>query len=312
MIYRCLLLQTRGWFLDRAQTEGLVAMQYPIHTEILRVNRQIHVEASSVLYSELVILICPGEIACLRGDSKDLAKPTKNIWRHDPLYGIGSPGPHGGRVYSTPELDGKLEPHVFSRFTHLSLELYLEFCPGEFPRYQPMSIDSGLNINPKHRTKFIKFLRRTNIIRDFVTIISNSPRIHHLYITLQIRAMPDKNEELHNAEGELPDFYFMAVDTRAVEYFLESHVMDHLIELANVDLAFLDVVRPWDGERQKLQPKYQKMLQELEIDIEMNWAEDDWEEIQTGEDDLEGDISSDSDSNDSAEDRSENDAGSDE
>jgi hypothetical protein len=124
--------------------------------------------------------------------------------------------------------------------------------------------------------------------------------------------MPDKNEELHNAEGELPDFYFMAVDTRAVEYFLESHVMDPLIELANVDLAFLDVVRPWDGERQKLQPKYQKMLQELEIDIEMNWAEDDWEEIQTGDDDSEGDISSDSDSNDSAEDTSEDDPGGDE
>jgi len=157
-----------------------------------------------------------------------------------------------------------------------------------------MWIDSDLNIKPKHRTNFIKFLRRTNIIRDLVTILSSSPRIHHLYATLQIRAMPDHNEDLHDDEGNLPDFYFMAIDTRAVEYFIESRVMDPLIELENVDLAYFDVIRPWDGELQELQPKYQKMLIDLAVDIEIKWSKYSWDEVEAGEDDLEGDSSDDS------------------
>jgi hypothetical protein len=272
MIYRCVLLRTICKFLDRGQTVGFTATEDPIHTEILRVNRQIHAEASSVLYSELLIVISPGDIVGLRDASEDIAKPTTDIWRHNPLYGIGSPGPHGGRVYSTPELDGKMEPHVFSRFTHVSLDLYFDFWPGDFPRYQPMWIDSELNIKPEHRVKFSKFLRRTRIIRDFITLISNSPRIGELYITLSIRAMPGYNEDLHNADGDLPEFYFMAVDTRAVEIFLECGVMDPLRDLTNIDVALLDVIRPWDGEDQELQPKYQRLLDELEFDIGIDWS----------------------------------------
>ncbi|KAE9363785.1 hypothetical protein N431DRAFT_474787 [Stipitochalara longipes BDJ] len=157
MVYRCLLLQPYAWWLDRGHTVGIQRKQAPIYIDILRVNRQVNGEASHLMYSELDIIICPGDIAGLRS-SEDLAKPTPNTWRHNPLHGIGSPDPHGSRVYATPELDGMMEPHI-SRFKNVSLQLIFDFSPGEPRGFHPLFIDSKLNINPRHIMRFSKFLR---------------------------------------------------------------------------------------------------------------------------------------------------------
>jgi hypothetical protein len=76
----------------------------------------------------------------------------------------------------------------------------------------------------------------------------------------------------YTADDNLPDVYFMTVHTRAVEIFIESSIMDPLRSLSNVDLATVCVLQPWTGNEQKLQPKYDDMLRELEEGIDLNWS----------------------------------------
>lgn len=43
-----------------------------------------------VLYSELTIIVEPGDIVCMRKKHlKGMEKAKKKVWRHNPLHGIG-------------------------------------------------------------------------------------------------------------------------------------------------------------------------------------------------------------------------------
>ncbi len=105
-----------------------------------------------------------------------------------------------------------MDPHVFCRFKPINLELRLEFLRRKPQGFRLLWSDSGVTVDPPDRTKFLKLLRRTNILRDFTEVISNSPNIRVLQITLKISAIPARNENLENHDGSLPEKYFMAVD----------------------------------------------------------------------------------------------------
>jgi hypothetical protein len=256
-----------------------------LQTAILRANRQIYSEASHILYSEVKIILYPGDLVCLRANAEDIAQPSQNIWRHNPLNGIGKSGPHNEGIYTTPEMDGLMDPHVFARFKRVNLELRFEFDPDECPRFRPLGIDSEMKIERKECIRFQNFLRRTNVLRDFKQVISNSPVVDHLGIRLSIFACPAYNEDLEDDAGSLPEVYFRETDTRAAEMFIESGVMDPLRSLTNIDLVTVQAVGSWDSEPQTLKPKYEQLLRELEDDIEGDW---DWSDSED-EDSDEGD-----------------------
>jgi hypothetical protein len=278
MIYRCLFEpQDSRTLTPKEFYTGieLESTRTPIPTAILRSNRQIYSEASSLMYSELIIVVTPGDIVCLRPDSEDISAPNPGVWRHNPLAGIGVLGPHKRRKYNTPEMDGKMEPHVFSRFKHISLELEFNCNPEDLAGCPRLSIDPDLKIASEDCVKFQDFLRRTNIFRDLAKIICNSPRVTHLQTILEVSVDPADDINLtypYTADDNLPDVYFMTVHTRAVEIFIESGIMGPLRSLSNVDLATVCVLQPWTGNEQKLQPKYDDMLRELEEGIDLNWS----------------------------------------
>jgi hypothetical protein len=227
------------------------------------------------MYSELIVVLTPGDIVCLRPNSEDISAPNPGVWRHNPLAGIGVLGPHNRRKYNTPEMDGKMEPHVFSRFKHISLELEFNCNPEDLAGCPQLSIDPDLKIASEDCVKFQDFLRRTNIFRDLAKVICNSPRVTYLKTILEVSVDPKDDIDLtypHTADDDLPDVYFMTVHTRAVEIFIESGIMDPLRSLSNVDLATVWVVQPWTGNDQELQPKYDDMLRELEEGIDLNWS----------------------------------------
>lgn len=89
---------------------------------ILRANRQIYSEASSLLYTELNMHLQPGDVLCMK-IGKDIVKASERLWRHNPLQGIGSTNPSGQTAYATPELNGVMEPHVLARFKKTTFEL---------------------------------------------------------------------------------------------------------------------------------------------------------------------------------------------
>jgi hypothetical protein len=227
------------------------------------------------MYSELIVVLTPGDIVCLRSNLEDISAPNRGVWRHNPLAGTGVLGPHNGRIYNTPEMDGKMEPHVFSRFKHISLELEFNCNPEDLAGCPQLSIDPDLKIASEDCVKFQDFLRRTNIFRDLAEIICNSPRVTYLEILLEVSVDPADDINLtypYTADDNLPDVYFMTVHTRAVEIFIESGIMDPLRSLSNVDLTCIWVVQPWTGNDQKLQPKYDAMLRELEEGIDFHWS----------------------------------------
>jgi hypothetical protein len=270
MIYRLLRVPHYPLFLNRKMAEELGCKGGPetdmiLCPAILRVNRQIYSEASYIMYSEVTLATFPGDLVCLRPDSEDITLPSEPVWRHNPLDGIGAPGSHGGRIYSTPEMDGKMEPHVFSRFKQITLDFVLDLDPNRIVGCPEMKIAVDDCV------KFQEFLLRTNIFRDFATVLSKSLQVKRLSIDLELWAWPNDHPDLpSDDEGNLPDVYFIAVDTRATEVFIESGVMDPLRKLSNIGLATVQVVSPWALGVQTLQPKYDEMMRDFEVGVGMN------------------------------------------
>lgn len=92
---------------ERARDQERTVQRFPA---ILRANRQIYSEASSLLYTGLQVRLQPGDFLCMNA-GKDVVKAS-GIWRHNPLHGIGTTNQSGQTIYATPELDGFMEPHV--------------------------------------------------------------------------------------------------------------------------------------------------------------------------------------------------------
>ncbi len=86
---------------------------------ISRTSRQVYIEASYTLHSELTVRIEPRDIIS--------GKISQTIWRHDPCHGRGAVDKNGKYIYNTPELDGRLEPHVFARLRKIHYDALLGF-----------------------------------------------------------------------------------------------------------------------------------------------------------------------------------------
>ncbi len=144
---------------------------------ILRTNRQIHSEASFLLYGDLYMNVQPGDVL------------RKRLWRHNPLHGIGSKNSCGQTVYAKAELDGVMEPHVFARFKKIIFEFELEALENRNPRVPSLYINDDMTVNPEDEAKLLAFYRRSTIIYQLVKILSNSPDIIRFDIYLSIELL---------------------------------------------------------------------------------------------------------------------------
>ncbi|MCJ1248977.1 hypothetical protein MMC30_006198 [Trapelia coarctata] len=134
MIYRQVFELPRRVYVCPTDTsqESLSLMDAKCHTrvygEILRASRQIHDEAAPELYSELTIVMWSGNnlaSGMLVPPIFD-QKPWKiydNVWRHNPLLGVGHRDSNGAHVYDTPAMDGLMEPHIFAKFKNVDFEV---------------------------------------------------------------------------------------------------------------------------------------------------------------------------------------------
>ncbi|KAE9367134.1 hypothetical protein N431DRAFT_472147 [Stipitochalara longipes BDJ] len=269
MIYRYLIVSPYPWMLNRKYCKELYDrdLNDKLYLDILCTNRQIFSEASYLLYSETALQLHPEDLVCLRPGAEDIVLPKECIWRHNPLDGIGELGTEATRVYETPEMDGFMEPHVFSRFKYIVLDLYLHFLPREGSKFRRLRIDAQLNLLSDDRVRFREYLLQSNIINDFKEIISHSPVVTILEIYLEIAAAPEFNIHFLDDKGNLSEAYYIAADTRAVEVFIESGVMDSLRSLSNIEEVSMDVLRGWDSKQLTLEPEYEDKLRQLVGDI---------------------------------------------
>ena len=212
------------------------------HLAILRTNRQIYIEASGLLHSDLTIVVQPGD-ALIDTPGNASVKPSKKLWRHAPSSRLHSAELNGQTVYTTPSLDGVLEPHVLAQFGKISyLGVFKFFYDDDAPS---LHINNDLRACAEDEAKFVSYLtaaksttlwcedplpagrydngcRQTlqdvaditisrvvvtqpstaDVIQKFVDLLSNSPVIRHLEFRLAVVAQCSSSSESMSIDSE--------------------------------------------------------------------------------------------------------------
>lgn len=160
------------------------------HTSILRVCRQIYIEAASVFYSELTIIVEPGDIIQLWWQP-DIVRPNKKVWRYNPLKGTGNRQDNGTVRYEQSEMDGRMEPHIFARFQKVELSMDLDWSLGEMH----INLDADYNVHSNDAADFTAGLQKSTFLGGFVAVLSNTPFVRHLTVSLGIDIMAYYDDE---------------------------------------------------------------------------------------------------------------------
>lgn len=233
-----------------------------MYMNILRVNRQIYHEASSLFYAEAELVLGVDDILCLEQRSSghrefflsfDMDPPDNVIWRYNPLKGIGKRDEEGVVTYESPPLEGLLDPHVFARFQKLSFEICFDedYLP---PDFEIWINDDTLELNQSEADEYKTIMERSTMIRDIVKIISESQNITHLSIKLEagigalsaniVRArdadddydssIDNEDDEERQAIEDKADKTECAANEKAAELLVESNLFDPLLQLSNV------------------------------------------------------------------------------
>ena len=255
--------------------------RYP---NILRINRQIYSEASSILYSELRVNLQPGDVLCMK-TGKDIAKASEKVWRHNPLDGIGTTDETGQTVYSKPRLDGVMEPHVLAHFKKFAFELdinwevELDQRLRENHTVQPsvppsLFVHENMTVDPQDEANLLAFYRKSTLIHQLVKILSNSPDIVSLHVSFDFRVYVRDCKELDAYYHEAEDFKKVDLaNERAMEIYMDGGFFAPLEGLSNVrSLEFQFIQTSYDGEDYEPKERHERMLTDLKQKIKDNYA----------------------------------------
>ena len=271
---------------------------------ILRTNRQIYSEASSLFYTGLQVHLQPGDFICMNA-GKDIVKAS-GIWRHNPLRGIGTTNQSGQTVYATPELDGFMEPHVFARFTNIICDFEfswqmdtLEAVTGEVMTEDEMAeeriaprlfVNDDLTVDRRDKAELLAYYRSSTMIHQLFKILSNSHNIVclEMFFDIEVLARYDMNMDIDFEENEDEDddddeegqFKKMDVANEcATDLFLDSGLLAPLEKLSNVQTFKFDVLPQDFGDEPddcideyRSSPKQARVLNALKQKIEGNYA----------------------------------------
>lgn len=125
----------------------------------------------------------PGDVLCFseRPGVHDIIQQRPKLWRHNPLRGMSHRNEKGAQVYASADMDGDMEPHVFARFQRISFDAGL---------YSHSRIDRNGCFAIEDEIRFGAILRRSNVIRNLVCLLSISPFISCLEVELHFALAP--------------------------------------------------------------------------------------------------------------------------
>ncbi|KAH8646548.1 hypothetical protein BGZ60DRAFT_424235 [Tricladium varicosporioides] len=143
---------------------------------ILRTNKQVYGEASLVFYEQSTLVIRPYSILCLRSNLQ-LGKAPETypqVWKHNPLHQPSRTEDSDGKIsYTSPQLRGLLEPHIFERFQHVRvlvlmnqslLKILMDASTADLVMHA-IALD---NSEPA-----VRLLQEAHIMDDLVKLLSN-------------------------------------------------------------------------------------------------------------------------------------------
>ncbi|KAK0114839.1 hypothetical protein ONS96_013321 [Cadophora gregata f. sp. sojae] len=256
---------------------------YKKHPAILRTNKQIYSEAMTMLHTEAILVVEPGDIFCLCENPQDLkfGAAHRGVWRHNPLLGFGREV-NGAVVYDSPEIEGGLlEPHVFARFQNVHFDATFDF---EHTQNVELWIDDDTHVIRQNDAEELqRLVRSSSIMNDFVKVIEKS-RLASLEISLEVEVMANSSMMMEEMLGESDDEadeveekidkLMEVANERATEIFLDSGVCDALASITNVqsfNFTFGFEHRE-EEDKYKPQPKHVQMIAQMKKVIEGNWV----------------------------------------
>ena len=125
------------------------------HLAILCTNRQIYSEASALLHSDLTIMVQPGDALTDKPGNAGV-EPSEKLWRHAPSTRLQLATFNGQTMYTTPSLDGVLEPHVFAQFEKISYLGVFDFSTSD--GVPTLHINDDLRACAEDEHKFVSYL----------------------------------------------------------------------------------------------------------------------------------------------------------
>ncbi|KAK6597386.1 hypothetical protein H4I95_09657 [Botrytis cinerea] len=231
---------------DGGNSDGTdFAVKYRMWPEILRVNKQIYEEASSMFFTEATIVICCNDLFFL----------SNKAFRMGTIFG-------GTIQYDQEDLGGWLEPHMFAKFQKVVLDCALE-------------VEHTENISQLHT----QFDLRQGLCQD----LSKSSVVNQLTINvlvevtaetrLDAESIDTEDEEEMEEMDEKQDMADLEANIAATEIFMDCGLFKTLRHLKNVRklefrTGFADFEPPVDY---KPKEKHQIMAQKLKSLVERNF-----------------------------------------
>lgn len=177
-------------------------------------------------------------------------------------------------------MDGKMDPHVFARFQKVHFDANFNF---EHTQAVQLWIDDTHAVKSEDADLYMHMLRSSTIMTDFVVLISKSPRIVSLEISLEVEIMVNStlmmqemssDDEDEDTEKKL-DKLMEVADERATELFLDSGICECLKELTNVqNFQFrFGFEHRGDEEPYTPLPRHVALIKEMKAAVEGNFPE---------------------------------------
>lgn len=260
---------------------------FSMYTEILRVNKQIHHEASSLLYTEGNIVIKANDLFALAStDLKWGEKLNSNPWRYNPLTAVAKRLPGGTIKYDQESMSGFMEPHIFAKFQKVFFDSTLMDTHTQGIQFF-FDIDTG-KLDDENTQKFNKYLGSLTYIKDFVKLLSKSQSINKLSVNVAVHvdAFTKLDEEFdsidlddEDAMDDLCDKEDKAAfqaDIKATEMFMDANMFKSFKLLKNVrklkiSNGLCNYLPPHDG--YKPTKKYLTMANDIKKLVEGNFKE---------------------------------------
>ncbi len=240
---------------------------------ILGTNSEIYAEAAWVLYSELKIIVWPGDVQSLTANKANelvFRDAYCQIWRHDPLLGTGHSHKNGSRFYYTQPMGGFMEPHIFARFKKVELSVVIDGAWRGPVRYN----ENG-QIDPDDETFLKDMLEFSTVGETFAKILSNSLHLQKLSILLHTRSQLvgfDYNSIAN--EGEKRKRMIEAIATgniKTVELFIQAGTLQSLMNLRNVQNFDFVYTGPCNNKKYGDHYELLETAQDMKSRIQKSW-----------------------------------------
>ncbi|TGO08615.1 hypothetical protein BTUL_0200g00070 [Botrytis tulipae] len=258
------------------------AAKYRMWPEILRVNKQIHEEASAMFFTEATVVICCNDLFFFNDKIFRLGTMYgQNPWRHNPLTSVAKKLPNGTIQYDQEDLGGWVEPHIFAKFQKVVFDCALE---EDHTENVPLFLDIVTGkFHSEDETRFRNCIKSLTFVKDFVKILSKSPVVNKLTINLLVEVTAETNLDAESIDSDDEDALDEMEDKQskadleanmaATEVFMDCGMFKPLKYLRNVRklefrTGFADFVPAVDY---KPKEKFQLMANKLQSLVEGNF-----------------------------------------